>query len=69
MIKKEVFMERGILFSKSSRPIIEYRKEYTFELGSPYFDEAIKGNGIEVTKEEAERYDAILEQVVEILFW
>ncbi len=62
---EEVFiMEKGILFSEIGRPSREYEKSFCFAETprSSYWDE--EEPNAEVTREEAQRYDAIMEQII-----
>lgn len=66
-------MEKGILFSKAEKTPKEYQKSFCFaEMPKSAFwdgEDQIGSVRREVTQEEARRYDAIMEEVVSILFF
>lgn len=61
-------VERGILFSQAGKVEREYHKEYSMELRNPHFgkySDSFKRCNYFVTKEDAEKYDAIVENLIE----
>lgn len=57
-------MEKGIIFSKSTRKRVETQKSYSFVIGDSGFDEAIK-NDKPVTHKKAQYYDKVIEKIIE----